>query len=755
MTLVYLALAWCAGIWLAHQLWQFGAIGCGTSGWAFAAPALIAAALAGGLHRRAAVRRSAVLLIFGLLGGWRYQQQPFAVCAAPTTLAAYNGSADAPSRATVEGVIVGYPDVRDTRTFYRLRTDALTIGARTLPVQGDVLVQAPRFPVYAYGDRVRAAGQLETPPRFADFDYAAYLSQRGIHSLLRRARIELLAHDQGEPFWAMLYALRARGAALLNRALPEPAAALANGMLLGIESGIPQAVDEAFTATGASHVIVISGSNVALLTGVLMGLLARVLGKSRAPYPAAVAVVFYVLLVGADPPAVRAGIMGILYVIAIALGRASTAYVSLCASALIMCLLNPLALWDVGFQLSFSATLGLILFTPPIQARFERFFARRLPEERSRQVMGLLNDALIVTLAAQILTLPLIVYYFGRLSLISLLANFLILPAQPPIMIGGMATLVGGLIWETLGRIAAVIPWLFLTYTTTIVGALAAVPLASVETGELGRLLAMLYAAGLTAALALRRSARLRVLLPMPPHVGRWLAAGGLSAWLVMTAVNQIPDGRLHVIFIPGEEGEAALVTAPDGQRVWIWDGRGDGAALAAATRAELRTGRATIAAAIGPGAGRHWPDARAVAPENAPAGAVVRLAGAVDLIRLPATDGWLLRYGRFSALLPATLRPEVQAELLAAAINGGAITLLKAPRGGGGAWPQEDLLEALAPQVILWPDDTTYPPNVTAWLSRHQATRIPGDSVVEVVSDGRRMWFERRSGVIKSQAAR
>ena len=101
-------------------------------------------------------------------------------------------------------------------------------------------------------------------------------------------------------------------------------------MLLGIEGGIPPEVDEAFRATGTTHVIVISGSNIALLTGVLMGLLGLLIGKRRAAWPTAVAVVLYVLLVGADPSALRAGVMGVLFMFAVVLGRASTAYVSLC-----------------------------------------------------------------------------------------------------------------------------------------------------------------------------------------------------------------------------------------------------------------------------------------------------------------------------------------------------------------------------------------------------------------------------------------
>ena len=105
-------------------------------------------------------------------------------------------------------------------------------------------------------------------------------------------------------------------------------------------------------------------------------------------------------------------------------------------------------------------------------------------------------------------TLPVIVYYFGRISLISLVTNFFILPAQPPIMTGGMATLVAGLAWEPLARGLALIPWLFLTYTTTVVRLTAAVPFASVDTGELGRVAALVYMAGLIGALLWREFRR-------------------------------------------------------------------------------------------------------------------------------------------------------------------------------------------------------------------------------------------------------
>ncbi len=460
----------------------------------------------------------------------------------------------------------------------------------------------------------------------------------------------------------------------------------------------------------------------------------------------------YVLFVGADPSALRAGVMGVLFVFAIVLGRASTAYVSLCFAALIMTLLNPLTLWDVGFQLSFAATLGLILFTPAIQTRFERFFTPRLPQEHARWILGFLSTGLIVTLAAQILTLPLIVFYFGRLSVVGLLANLLILPAQPPIMVGGMFTLIVGLIWELLGQIAAVVPWFFLTYTTVVVETLAAVPFASVDTGALGRVAAVLYFVVLLIVLIVRGRPRLRLrLLPAPRRTAAWLAVAVVPALLLVTAVNLRPDGQLHVTFIPGADGEAALVTTPGGRQVWIWDGQGDGEALAAATRPALRGWRSAVDVAIGPDAGKLWPGARSLdpgrtPPVQTPAGTVVRLGDGVELVRLPAADGWLLRYGEFTALLPPTLRPEAQAALLQSTLESLPVTLLKTPGAGAASWPTAAFLDAIRPQIILWPRDTTYPPDVAEWLTSHGASRVAEDALVEVTVDGKKVWVQQRS---------
>lgn len=745
--LVYFTIAWASGISLAYALWNVGALDCTTPVWPVALAALGVTVAGFAFCRRLPWRRAMVITLFVIFGAWRCQVHLRAACPTPQQLAFYNGGEASTTTATVEGVVTSYPDAGDARTDYHLRAEKVTIAGRSHAVRGDLLVQAGRYPEYGYGDRLRVTGFLQAPPVLDDFDYAAFLARQGIYSIMRRARVEQVGAGQGRRFWQLLFDLKARGAALLNRVLPEPAAALANGMLLGIESGIPDDLSEAFAVTGTSHVIVISGSNIVLFSGVLMTGLSRLVGKRRAVWPVMIGIMSYVLLVGADPPALRAGLMGVLYVFAVYLGRQSTSYVSLCAAGLLMTALNPLALFEAGFQLSFAAALSLVLFTPAIRAFLGRTLRRWLDAKQARHITGLLADTVIVTLAAQVLALPFIVYYFGRLSPVSLLTNLLILPVQPLIMSGGMATVIFGIIWEPVGRVLAAIPWLFLTYTTAVVRLAAAVPLASVETGSFGQAAALAYLGGLL-AVGLWRAAYQRGWTAIPAHRAfGWAAAAAIPVWLGATALQALPDGRLHVFFVPGEDGEAVLFVTPDGQQVWLWDGRGDGEALADAAQPFLRRPGRGVDAAIGPPGASRWPATRTIDPAQLAVGARIRLAEDVMLTRL-ASDAQAvlaLEHQRFRLLLPTTLSVDTQAGLLAqdADLH---VTLLKAPGPGTGAWPAAGFLAAAAPQVVLWPQDTTYPPDVAGLLTARGALRAPPDAILEAITDGERLWLRQHA---------
>jgi competence protein ComEC len=163
----------------------------------------------------------------------------------------------------LEGVIVQPPDVRDTYTNLRLAVDKIRLASDSTflfhPVHGLLLVRASPGEIWQYGDRVHLEGLLEDPPEGEGFSYREYLARQGIYSYMGRASLRFLRRNQGNPILAAIYRFKANALVTVYRILPDPEASLAAGILLGVEIGIPQEVQEAFKITGTSHIIAISG----------------------------------------------------------------------------------------------------------------------------------------------------------------------------------------------------------------------------------------------------------------------------------------------------------------------------------------------------------------------------------------------------------------------------------------------------------------------------------------------------------------
>ncbi|MCA9969901.1 MAG: ComEC/Rec2 family competence protein, partial [Anaerolineales bacterium] len=483
MSIISLGIGWLAGIWLAASMdWPW---------WAWLALGSVNLLGAVGARRRPRARL-VLLAAAGLgLGGLRYATAVPTL--SPTHVASHVDSGDF---VTLSGLIVDEPDVRDRSVNLRLRPDELTLPDGTaVSVHGDVLLRTARFPVIPYGARVRVRGLLETPPEFDTFSYKEYLARQGIHAMMSQPRLDVLAFGQGHPLKQAIFAVKGRAQAAIQQRIPDPEAALLTGILLGDDNGLPPALADDFRITGMTHIIAISGFNIAILIGIMAGLGEPLFGRRGAAVAALVGVAFYTILVGADASVVRAALMGGLHLFASRwLGRPTFAYASLLLAAVVMTLANPHTLWDVGFQLSFTATLGLMLYADPFAQAMRRWLARRFARPMVNRLMGLLNEALLVTLAAQVLTLPLMVAYFGQVSLISLPANFLILPLQPGVMLwGGVATL-AGLLLPALAQPLAWVAWLFLRLTILLVELFAGVPGAAVSVSLSPAGLVLLYA---------------------------------------------------------------------------------------------------------------------------------------------------------------------------------------------------------------------------------------------------------------------
>ena len=290
---------------------------------------------------------------------------------------------------------------------------------------------------------------------------------------------------------------------------------------------------------------------------------------------ALVGISLYTVLVGADASVVRAALMGSIYLIANRwLGRPNFAFASLFLAGFVMTMIRPFTLWDVGFQLSFAATLSLMLYADPLTQWVRRGLERWLEREWVEKVMGVLSEAVILTIAAQILTLPLMIGYFGQLSLISLLANALILPVQPAVMIwGGLATLTG-LVLPAVGQLFAWVAWLFLGYTVWMVRLFAAVPGAAIPLSVSATGVVAIFGAigALTWLGKQPPEQRSRIFAAVRQNISQRLAVGasGVTAVLVLSWGMSQPDGQLHIVFMNVGQGDATFIQTPSGRQILV-----------------------------------------------------------------------------------------------------------------------------------------------------------------------------------------
>lgn len=496
----------------------------------------------------------------------------------------------------VDGIVTAPPEQLSNSLRFILQAHAIDAGDGWKDLDADLLVTARPTPELVslrqephirYGDRLTLKGALVEPPILDTFDYRDYLARQGIHLVMDFPTVQLMEQETGSPILSRIYDFRYSLANSLERALPEPQAAVAQTLLLGNRDNLSPELKENFRSTGTSHLLAISGLHVGVVLVLTMAFSAFLLGR-KGPYFLLVPLLAlwgYAVLSGMSPSVVRAAIMGTIYLAAVAAGRPRNVFPPLALAAGVMAGLDPGILRNLSFQLSFAAVAGIALLAPPMTDWLQEKL--RLTQERHGFPISAARGALLsagVSLAATLATLPLVAFHFQQLPTLGIPATVLALPALPPILMTSALTAAANALHPSLGQVVGWTAYLPITYLISIVQAVAAIPGTLIEMPRFSGLLVWLYYAPLTlAALTpwhrlteLRRKvlhtlptlpfptrpANLRLLIPA--------AALFLFASVAWTQAFSASDGRLHVIFLDVDQGDGILIVTPSGQRILV-----------------------------------------------------------------------------------------------------------------------------------------------------------------------------------------
>ena len=358
--------------------------------------------------------------------------------------------------ALIIGVVNSEPDIREK--------------SQKIVVNG-VLVTAGRYPEYKYGDKLRITGKLEMPSEDIDgFNYKDYLKKDGIYSIMSFPKIELIGQGFGNPIIRVLISFKNKFKETARQFISPPEIGVLEALIFGDEGGISKEWQEKLNLTGTRHIVAVSGMNITIIASLFLTLLLSLgLWRQQAFYLSIVLLLLYILMIGAPASAVRAGVMAGIFLFAQKLGRMSQAQGVVIFAAAFMLALNPLLLrLDIGFQLSFLAIMGIIYLQPIFSE-----WLKRIPDFKFFP----LKSTIATTLSAQVFTLPILIYNFGYISLVSLPANILIVPFLAPITI--LIFIFGflGMAFSPLGWVFSFPVWLALNYITKIIDIFSKIPL--------------------------------------------------------------------------------------------------------------------------------------------------------------------------------------------------------------------------------------------------------------------------------------
>ena len=555
--------------------WMATALGLGVvaADWLRPHPAIVMGALLAAAVLVALARRAPVLLLLLTVAAMGALRLSYVQTVGRGDLGAWEGQ-----KATVVGTVTREPELKPPAGVAYVVT-VERVGEQ--PARGRVYVtqRAGRAP--GFGERVELSGRLKAPagPRTPGaYDQAAYLGRQGVYLTLDTGAVTVQGPGKLNPIRRAAVSVRLRIEKVLEETLPPREAALMAGLLVGSRSDIPDDIKEAFKASGVFHLLAVSGAHIAMVLLPLLWVLRQAgLPKRVAAGVMIPLVIFFIFLTGASPSVMRAGLMAVLILLGDLLRKERNTLNTLGAACLLLLAWDPRLLFELGFQFSVAATLGILLFA----RRIEGWLAPRAQAIFGEKPGNWIAAGFSVTFAAQVFVEPLSLYNFGAFSTIAPVTNLLIaLFLAPVLQAGALAALLGLIalpLADWLNRLVAYGVWLLLFVVKTT----AAVPGAYLQVGRLplAGLLVWYAAVALLAApwlaewlrggamLAFRR---LRVSLSLARATAAACAVLLAFSGFALRAASAGAPSELVVTFLDVGQGDAILIQAPGGRSMLI-----------------------------------------------------------------------------------------------------------------------------------------------------------------------------------------
>lgn len=392
------------------------------------------------------------------------------------------------------------------------------------------------------------------------FNNERYLASRGISgtvNILNNSDIEIAGTEPGGWINKLGYKIKNTVLEIVEYCLGVNQAGLLSGMIIGYKDGLDENAYQAFSRAGLTHIMVASGMNVAFIILPLMFLFNKLrLGNKVSSLITIFVLVLFVFVTGFSASVVRAVLMGVIILTGKMIMRETEIYTSISAAAIVLLAINPYLLYDIGFQLSFTATLSLVMFYPAIKKAVTR---RYIPEFAS--------DTLAATLAAQLGVVPVTLYYFNNLSIISVVSNLLVVPLVQIITIIGFTMVFAGLLNIHLAVLIGYVNNSFLSFILFVTEMSAKVPFASLKLITPPVWLVLVYYTGiLYLFIARKRLSSLKCFSKL-----KWAAVGLSSIVLLISYMLPKP---MTITFLDVGQGDSAFIKTAFGKKVLI-DGGG------------------------------------------------------------------------------------------------------------------------------------------------------------------------------------